>query len=129
MKIRSISILLIAVFFLTTVSGVAAADKCIKTNTLEKQLTVKEDKSFNITLKSNPTTGYKWNLNFDPNYIQLLDEKYIIDNPNLIGSGGQSIFKFKALKIGETNITFKYQRPGENCLPAEEIIYDLNILK
>jgi len=58
MKIKIISILLLALFFLIMASGVASADRCIQTNIKEKQLTVKANQNFNINLKSNPTTGY-----------------------------------------------------------------------
>ena len=126
MIIKIISILLIALFSLTIVSG-AAADRCIQTNLKEKQLTVKVDQNFNINLKSNPTTGYNWESDYDPKYIQLVDEKYISNNPMLIGSNGKTFFKFKALKPGETDITFKYFRSWENCLPSKEIIYHLKI--
>ena len=128
MKIKIISILLLALFFLIMASGVASADRCIQTNIKEKQLTVKANQNFNINLKSNPTTGYNWYSNFDPNYVQLIDEKYIPDNPKLIGSEGQTFFKFKALRPGATYITLKYQRSWENCLPAKEIMFHMIII-
>ena len=127
MKTKIISIFVLAVFSLTMISGVTAADRCTQTNIKEKKLSVKVNQSFDINLKSNPTTGYTWESIFDPNYIQLIDEKYIADDPSLIGSGGKTFIKFKALKSGDTNITFKYQRSWENCLPQKEIIYHLKI--
>ncbi|OEC84826.1 MULTISPECIES: protease inhibitor I42 family protein [Methanobacterium] len=126
--LKTASILILAVFSLSMVSGVFAADRCILPVKEEKKLTVNVNEKFNITLESNPSTGYKWISEFDSNSLKLVNETYIPDMPIRCGSGGYQIFTFKALKTGKTDLTMKYIMPWENCLPAKEIIYHINIV-
>ncbi|MGZ7043507.1 MAG: protease inhibitor I42 family protein, partial [Methanobacterium sp.] len=75
------------------------------------------------------STGYGWSYNYNSKYIQLVNESYIPDthDPWIVGSEGKSIFEFKAIKQGESDITLKYLRPWENCIPTQEIIYHVKI--
>lgn len=69
---------------------------------------------FVIDLKSNPTTGYRWEPDFDDKYIRLVKRDYQSDSEeNVIGGGGKEIFVFSALESGETEIRFYYFRPWE----------------
>ena len=75
---------------------------------------VKTGEEFAIDLKSNPTTGYRWEPNFDDKYIRLVKRDYQSDSEdNVIGGGGKEIFVFSALQSGETEIQFYYFRPWE----------------
>ena len=67
-----------------------------------------------INLKGNATTGYTWSVfNDGTPYLKFRKEQYDGTNPELIGSGGISTFKFEALKKGTTIIEFKYGRTWE----------------
>lgn len=128
------SMLIMTVFSLSMVSGVFAENCAPQSTIKEENLTIKVNEIFEIKLESNPTTGYEWFSIFDSNSLKLVNETYISDypyvpyEPIICGSGGHQIFKFKALKTGKTDITMAYVRPWENCLPAEEIIYHVNIV-
>ena len=87
--------------------------KCGKKDMVE----TKNNESFSVVLEANPTTGYQWELDFDSDYIQLLDTEYVPTSPELIGSGGQETFNFLALKSGKTEITFSYLRVWEKDKP------------
>lgn len=129
MKTKISLMLILAVFSLSMVSGAfATTDDSIPVIKVT-DLNTKLNEHFKITLDSNPSTGYGWYYDYDPEYLQLVDEYFIpnTDDPLMVGSGGKSVFVFKALKIGETDLTMKYLRPWENCLPAEEIIYKVKI--
>lgn len=87
-------------------------------------------KEFAITLDANATTGYEWQLidPIDNNLIKLVHSEYIPDKTGLVGSGGKSIWTFKAISAGKAQILFKYIRPWEKDLPpAQEVAYIVNI--
>jgi len=96
---------------------------------MEPMLNIKNGSDFYITLKSNPTTGYQWSVDFDSDFLELVDNKYIpdSDDPMLVGGGGKDYFRFKALKSGITEIKFFYARPWESVQPMEEKNYRIGI--
>ena len=99
-----------------------------KTDGVEVQIIeTKKGDEFSVVLETNPTTGYQWEIDFDSDYIQLVDREYLPTAPELIGSGGQETFNFLALKSGETEMIFSYLRIWENEPPIEEKIYNIII--
>jgi len=101
-----------------------------KTYTEDTQgaITVKKGDTFKITLKSNPTTGYQWNADFDETLIQLVDSSYKADEPQLIGSGGIEIFEFKVIgSNSDTSIKFGYARSWESVPPIDEKSFEIKI--
>ena len=84
--------------------------------------------TFKISLKSNPTTGYQWNADFDENLIQLVDTSYKADEPQLMGSGGTEIFEFKVIgSNSDTTIKFGYARSWESVPPINEKSFEIKI--
>ncbi len=79
-------------------------------------------KSFTITLDSNPTTGYKWQIarQMDTGPVELIGSKYIPPETGLTGAPGKEEWHFKAIKEGRATISFDYLRPWEEDeLPAQ----------
>ena len=74
---------------------------------------IKVNESFIIKLKSNPTTGYRWEADFDEDFLSLDKSEYVPDLPERIGSGGIEKFTFTGLKAGTTGITMNYKRSWE----------------
>jgi inhibitor of cysteine peptidase len=69
-----------------------------------------------LTLPSNPTTGFRWVLRDGAS--SLLDSlgPEVYSNPEdagLIGSAGQSTWRFLARQAGEGHLLLTYQRPWE----------------
>ncbi|MBA7689260.1 hypothetical protein ES703_97765 [subsurface metagenome] len=71
-----------------------------------------------VTLESNPTTGYRWEV------VETLDS--ILEHiglaefqpsdtvePPLVGAGGWEIFRFKAISAGQMTLQLVYHRPWE----------------
>lgn len=84
--------------------------------------------TFKISLKSNPTTGYQWNADFDETLIQLVDTSYKADEPQLMGSGGPEIFEFKVIgSNSDTIIKFGYARSWESVPPIDEKSFEIKI--
>jgi predicted secreted protein len=86
----------------------------------------KLNKPFNITLDSNPTTGYSWTVDFDYHFLMGGNESYSKSQPELIGSGGQQIFTFTPIHNGQTIISAVYKRPWEN-IAADERTFSIII--
>ena len=72
-------------------------------------------KSFTITLASNPTTGYQWQLarQMDTGMVELIESRYIAPKTDLAGAPGREEWYFKAIKEGKAIISFEYVRPWE----------------
>lgn len=90
-----------------------------------KDLVVQKNEIIDITLDSNPTTGYSWNFSIDENHIKLVSKDFLSSSKKL-GASGTEKFIFKALKEGETSIPMSYKRPWENSY-LYQIIYKIQI--
>jgi inhibitor of cysteine peptidase len=117
---KLVKILIIFVFLAFIISPVFSEENKIKVNVGD---------NFKIELKSNPTTGYQWQLAEPLNNIELVSSRYIPPNTNLVGAGGKEIWIFKAIKVGKTHISFKYLRPWESRQPEIQKIYLIDIEK
>ena len=85
---------------------------------------------FPITLESNRTTGYQWQLAkpLDEAILKLVGSEYRTpeSKPGLVGAGGQEVWTFKAVGKGRTEISLKYVRPWEkDGKPAKEQSYTI----
>ena len=89
-------------------------------------LNVKKGDEFTISLDSNLTTGYEWDIEYDSAKIDFKSKEYVPDFPQIIGSGGKETFYFEGLEIGRTRITFNYLRPWEQGKePEKRINFDI----
>jgi inhibitor of cysteine peptidase len=74
-----------------------------------------------ISLAGNATTGYSWSVTKIEGAAleQAGDIQYVPDRtrPGMVGSGGTSIAKFRAAKVGTATITLGYARPWEKDTP------------
>jgi inhibitor of cysteine peptidase len=79
------------------------------------QVEVKAGEHIDITLDSNPSTGYTWEVkDLDATmFEQLGDPMFNSSNPGLVGSGGTLTLTFKALKAGSASLKLVYHRPWE----------------
>ena len=75
-----------------------------------------------VTLDSNETTGYEWQLaeDLDESIVKLVNSEYIAPETTLVGAGGQEVWTFEAAGTGETTISLEYVRPWEEGVPAVE---------
>ncbi|MDM7911979.1 MAG: protease inhibitor I42 family protein [Methanotrichaceae archaeon] len=90
----------------------------------------KLNEPFTITLESNPTTGYKWYVDYDYYFLSLEGERFEKETSKTLGalgSGGRSAFTFKPLKPGKTAVSLVYRRPWENIV-ADVRTYHVDIL-
>jgi inhibitor of cysteine peptidase len=83
---------------------------------------------FTLTLESNRTTGYQWQLAKSPdeNVVQLVGNRYEVPDTRLIGAGGREVWTFKAVGKGNTEIHLKYVRPWETDVPpVKEAVFSV----
>jgi inhibitor of cysteine peptidase len=76
---------------------------------------VQVGKQFRITLESNQTTGYRWQLArpLDQGVVKLVSSRYIGPAKQIPGAGGKEVWVFKAVGRGKTRIHLEYVRPWE----------------
>ena len=73
---------------------------------------------FNISLESNPTTGYIWTVDFDNKFLSggaEIDGTINTVRPALMGSGGRQIFSFTPIREGQTIVSAVYKRSWEEA--------------
>ena len=82
-------------------------------------LNVDLNKTFSISLKSNPTTGYGWQLSkpMDQTVVQCVTNIYEAPDSKLMGAGGHEVWTFKAVGQGKVVISMQYVRPWEKDKP------------
>ena len=102
MKKAVITVLAIALFSCNTQKNIKADYEISKNGILE------------ISLKSNPSTGYswKWIKNKSSNLIDSINTTYIPIKvkEEIVGSGGNEIWKFKGNEKGIDTLEFEYKR-------------------
>ena len=71
-----------------------------------------------ITLESNPTTGYQWETIGDiSSYLHQLGEPVYEPSGERIGSGGKTIFTFEAIGAGQTRLELVYRQSFDKETP------------
>lgn len=103
--------------------AVAAQSDVVTITQMQNQSTVHVARGtlFNISLQSNPSTGYSWNLGPFDSYIlrqqgQPRFESYARGVP---GAMGNQIFSFRARNFGGTTVRFAYSGPMGGVPPAQ----------
>lgn len=67
-----------------------------------------------LSLDSNPTTGYQWEITeLDEAILKQTGHEYEADQPVLIGSGGKEVWRFQAQSPGSTTLSLGYRRSWE----------------
>ena len=90
---------------------------CNTQKTAKTDYELNKNETFDVRLKSNPTTGYswKWTKNNASKKVDSLSFTYIQDKsePQMTGVGGNEIWKFKGIETGVDTLTFEYCRSWE----------------
>jgi len=118
---------LFGIFFLASLLLVACSSKndALGKDDSGREITLKVGEKFQVTLESNPTTGYQWDVDdVDESVLkQQGDSSYSAEtsNPNIVGSGGEETFTFEAVGTGNTTLKLVYHRPWEEGVEPVEI--------
>ena len=77
-------------------------------------VSLRHGQKFQIELKSDPSTGYKWHLLYlDQDALNLISCGFVPKVANMIGGEGMESFTFQATKKGKTKVKLVYKRPWE----------------
>jgi inhibitor of cysteine peptidase len=78
-----------------------------------KQANIAAGGSITVTLDSNATTGYSWQLMgiSDDNVLEKTNNVYEAPTSGLMGAGGKEVWTFQALKAGKATVTMEYDQP------------------
>ncbi len=81
-----------------------------------------QGQTFTLWLRSNPSTGYRWQANYDPSCVTLVNQTFQSDPhpPGKVGVGGYDFYTFMALKAGTSTIRF------DNISPARQVCNSVN---
>jgi len=85
-----------------------------------------------VTLDSNATTGYSWNLSAisDADVIEKVSDEYIAPEETgspMVGAGGQEVWTFEALSAGTAEISMIYIQPWMQP-PAPADTFDITVI-
>jgi len=85
-------------------------------------IVVGQGQTFALWLRSNPSTGYRWQANYDPSSVTLVNQTFQSDPhpPGKVGVGGYDFYTFMALKAGTTTIRF------DNISPVKQVCNSIN---
>ena len=105
-------------------SPVVASDILVDGSYAGKEVEIVAGGSLTVTLESNPTTGFQWELAgiSDEAVLELIDQEFVAPETALVGAGGKELWTFKVLNEGVSEISMEYRRPWEEGIePAETL--------
>jgi inhibitor of cysteine peptidase len=78
-----------------------------------QQINMSAGDTLAVTLNSNVTTGFSWQLDAisDPSVLAKVNSQYIAPASPIPGAGGSEVWNFKALKAGTSAILMEYSQP------------------
>jgi len=85
---------------------------------------------FNIRLKADQSTGYRWIVKQPPDaaVLSFSWRLYNAPDPASPGSGGEEIWGFKAVGKGKTTMVLDYANPAKGAAEkAQEVTYDVTV--
>lgn len=82
-------------------------------------VTVRTGEQVSVTLPSNATTGFSWQVADRGGLTQVGEAEYKVSPSTLSGAGGTETFRFRADVAGDGTLRLEYRRPWEAGTPAE----------
>lgn len=81
-----------------------------------------------ITLESNATTGFAWQLTGEPagEVLEPVGSEYVEPENDLVGAGGAEVWRFRALAEGTTSLALTYMRSFSGETAGEP--FDLTVV-
>ncbi len=109
------------------------AEPAPTTEETSESVTVSAGQNFTITLDSNQTTGFTWQLAqaLDASLVQYVGKDYVAPtDTSLVGAPGEEVWQFQALKEGTTTIVLQYSQAWDTATPpAKKHTVNLTINK
>lgn len=134
MKVRCAPVILTAILLLIPHFAGHAETGASQFSDPGKLITVESEQIFVITLESNRTTGYEWQIagKLDTYAVELVGVEYVRGAGTMPGSGGRENWTFRAITSRRESvpIRFQYVRPWEkDAKPVKEVVFSVAINK
>lgn len=78
----------------------------------DREIVASVGESFTIELEGNPSTGYQWQVQFDPRKVRLVNREHELAGGGF-GAGARELFTFQPLGSGPASISAEYKRAWE----------------
>lgn len=91
-----------------------------------RPVSVAVGETFLISLSANPSTGYGWEIDFDPVGLRLIDRQHVPGASGMVGSTGMDEFRLRGLAKGEYELRFSYQRAWEGRV-QQSVVYRITV--
>ena len=115
--------LLVVVIVALSVAGCAKNEIALDAADNGKSLSLAVGQVVAITLDSNPTTGYSWEVvgELPPQFEPVGEPQYVADasSKDVVGGGGKLTLRFKIVKAGQASLTLGYLRAWEEKEPED----------
>ena len=110
---RNVIIVLLAILLLAAGCGSSKEVK-LDADDNGRKVEMKEGQVLVISLESNPTTGYAWEVvGFEEGALEQVGEPEFKADSKLVGAGGVQTFRFKAAEAGEIELKLIHHRSWE----------------
>jgi inhibitor of cysteine peptidase len=92
------------------------------------ELSLEVGDQLDVSLESNPTTGYSWELGPLPEGLELVSSEFEEPGGSLVGAPGVQLFVFDVVGAGSGILRFEYVRVFDDpVVPAEVVEYVVTI--
>lgn len=122
---------LLFTFLLTFLSSCAKPESILTAGDNGHEVTIKQGQILTISLESNPTTGYGWQVvEMDASILAQSGEteyRQTSGTEGLAGAGGVETLRFEALAAGQTTLTLGYMRSWESVPPLETFTLQVTV--
>jgi predicted secreted protein len=89
----------------------------------DQKIILSNNRSFEITLPSNPETGYDWVLSIDnSDVVSSGSHRYSPDKSGRIGLGGETMWSLRTKSSGDAVLTYSYQSTTNKGLPSSKTV-------
>ena len=86
-----------------------------------RQVELRKGQTLVITLESNPTTGFMWEVvELDESILRQMGEAEFQPESEALGAGGTETFRFQAMSPGQAALKLVYHRPWEEDMDPLE---------
>ena len=115
------ALIVVAIIIMAAIACLALVPVTITDADNAKTIDVLRFRTIKLSLDSNPTTGYRWQLvsPADRRVLRLYYSAYLPQPTKLMGVGGREEWKFRAIQPGTVTVKLVYIRTWERNPPAK----------
>ena len=102
----------------------------LRTEANGTSVTLQPGQTLKVTLPSNPSTGYSWQIASLPECLESAGESEFESEAEegVVGAGGTETLTFEAVEAGDAMLELEYRRPWETGVePADTFSADVTV--